>query len=77
MISMRSHSYMLWFLEWRRISEQTRDDDPMLAQRWSSVCNAGPALSKHWVIVSCLLGAVLSYEQHLFLTLRYEVTFPL
>ena len=32
-----------------------RYTDPMLVQCWSIVCDAGPTLSQHWIIVSCLL----------------------
>ena len=30
---------------------------PMLAQCWATVADGGPALSQHWIIFSCLLGA--------------------
>ena len=32
-----------------------RYSDPMLAQCWTSFCDAGPTLNQHWVSVSCLL----------------------
>ena len=38
-------------------SQQTREIDPMLDQRWVIVYDAGPTLDQHWVYVSCLLGA--------------------
>ena len=38
------------------LAQQTRDIDPMLNQRWSTVYDAGSTLSQHWVDVSCFLG---------------------
>ena len=38
------------------LSQQTRYINPMLAQCWPTVYDAGPTLDQHWVDVSCLLG---------------------
>ena len=37
-------------------SQQTVDMEAILAQCWSTFCEAGPTLNQHWVNVLCLLG---------------------
>ena len=39
-------------------AQQKGDVNPMLVQCWPIVCDAGPALYRHWVNVSCLLGVI-------------------
>ena len=34
-------------------SQSIRNSDPILAQFWTMVCDAGPTLSEHWFDVSC------------------------
>ena len=41
--------------------QSARYTDPMLAQCWTIVCDAGPTLSQHWGSVSCLLGYIMAY----------------
>ena len=36
-------------------SEQSLDMNPILTQRWATVCDAGATLNQHWFSVSCLL----------------------
>ena len=59
--SMRStQSYQPWSKPTGNVSEtaqQTRDINPMLAQCWPNVCDAGLTSYQHWVNVSCLLGS--------------------
>ena len=38
------------------ISQQTRDNEPMLGQCWADVVDSGPTLNQDWFNVSCLLG---------------------
>ena len=41
-------------------AQQTRQIYLMFDQCWTNVVDGGPALVKHWVDVSCLLGGVIS-----------------
>ena len=36
--------------------QKTRAAEPMLSKCWSTVCDAGPTITQHWLIVSRLLG---------------------
>ena len=38
------------------VSQQTRDNEPMLGQCWADVVDGGPTLTQHWFNVACLLG---------------------
>ena len=42
-------------------SQLTRDVQPMLVQCWPIVFDACPTLLRHWLNVSCLLGASVGY----------------
>ena len=39
-------------------TQQRRDDFPRLIQRWATVCDAAPALNKHWESFSFLAGII-------------------
>ena len=41
-----------------KVSQQTRDVDPMLVYFWASVADGGPKIDQHWVNVSCLLASI-------------------
>ena len=47
------------------ISQRARDVHPMPIQSWPIVCDAGPALYRHWVNVSSLLGMIYIIRHHL------------
>ena len=40
----------------RAIFQSGRSTDPMLAQCWPIVCDAGPTLNQYWVSISCMLS---------------------
>ena len=42
------------------VSQKTPGVEPMLVKCWATVCDAGPALNQHWLIVPYLLGIPLS-----------------
>ena len=39
----------------RKLTQQTRDIDPMLVYCWPTICDTRPTISHNWVNVSCLL----------------------
>ena len=39
-------------------TKKTRYNEPMLVYCWASFVDAGPTISQHWFIVSCLLGRI-------------------
>ena len=39
----------------KRLSQQTRDVQPMLFECWANVVDGGPTFKQHWLNVSCLL----------------------
>ena len=38
------------------LRQKTRAAEPMLGKCWPTVCDAGPTLTQHWLIVPRLLG---------------------
>ena len=45
------------------IPANTLDTKPMLAECWSTVCDAGPTLSQHWLYGSCKLRYMFAFCQ--------------